>query len=165
MSVESTPGVSDEHAATAAHRVSRWLPGTTLGLSLAGLGVSAYLTVTHYTAGVTLACPESATINCEKVTSSPQSEVFGIPVALLGLVYFAFMVAINLPAAWDSRRREVHALRIAAIVAGVGFVFYLIYAELFVVDAICLWCSGIHALTLLLFVVISFGSAVRPEEL
>lgn len=170
MSVDSTPSARSEHdtsvgdTATMSVPVSRWLPITTLALSVAGLGASAYLTVTHYTTGISLACPEGTTINCEKVTTSPQSEFLGIPVAVLGLAYFAFMVAFNLPAAWGSRRREVHVLRVAATVVGVGFVFYLIYAELFVIDAICLWCSTVHALTLLLFVVISFGSATRPVE-
>jgi len=30
----------------------------------------------------------NSTFNCEKVTTSPQSEVFGIPVAILGLFFF-----------------------------------------------------------------------------
>jgi uncharacterized membrane protein len=33
----------------------------------------------------------------------------------------------------------------------VAVVFYLIYAELFLIGAICLWCTGVHALVLGLF--------------
>ena len=36
-------------------------------------------------------------------------------------------------------------------VVGVGFIFYLVYAELFVIHAICLWCSSVHLLTLVIF--------------
>lgn len=144
--------------------VAVWLPITTLALSVAGLAVSAYLTATHYSTSVTLACPESATINCEKVTSSAQSEVFGIPVAVLGLAFFVVMIGVNLPGAWRTRRREVHWLRLTSVVVGIGFVFYLVYAELFVIDAICLWCTAVHALTLLLFAVVAIGTATRPVE-
>jgi len=44
-------------------------------LCLVGLAVSAYLTVEHYSSSTTLACPESATINCVKVTTSSYSEL------------------------------------------------------------------------------------------
>ena len=46
--------------------------------------------------------PGSGAINCEKVTTSPQSYVFGIPVAMLGLVFFVPMLVLCLPAAWRS---------------------------------------------------------------
>ena len=48
-----------------------WFQWTTWGLSLAGLGVSVYLTIAHFNQSVTLACPATSTINCEKVTTSP----------------------------------------------------------------------------------------------
>ena len=41
--------------------------------ALLGLAASAYLTVEHYTASTLLACPENATINCAKVTTSKWS--------------------------------------------------------------------------------------------
>ena len=50
-----------------------WLQWTTWALSLAGLGVSIYLTIAHFNTSVTLACPATSTVNCEKVTTSPQS--------------------------------------------------------------------------------------------
>ena len=36
-------------------------------------------------------------------------------------------------------------------------VFYLVWAELFKIGAICLWCTVVHVLTLALFVVLLFG--------
>ncbi len=47
---------------------------------------------------------------------------------------------------------------------GVGFVAYLVYTELFTLDAICLWCTAVHVITLGLFAVIALGTAaVDPE--
>jgi uncharacterized membrane protein len=50
--------------------------------------------------------------------------------------------------------------RLAFATIGVGFVAYLVYAELFVLDAICLWCTGVHVLTVALFAVIAFANAL-----
>jgi uncharacterized membrane protein len=133
----------------------RWQPITSLVLSIAGLAVSIYLTLTHFSSAVTLSCPAGGgVINCEKVTSSPQSYVFGIPVAVLGLAYFIPMLVLCLPVAWRSLNRWIHLARLALSVAGVGMIIYLISAELFTIKAICLWCTSVHVITFLLFVLI-----------
>ena len=64
-------------------------------IALLGAGISAYLTAEHYNTTLTLACPESATINCAKVTTSPWSHIGAIPVALLGLIFFLAMVPLS----------------------------------------------------------------------
>jgi uncharacterized membrane protein len=142
----------------------RWLPATSVLLVLAGLAVATYLTVEHYTASKTLACPETGVINCQKVTTSAQSAVFGIPMALLGLLFFAALLPLCLPVAWRSGHRVVRWGRVVFALIGVGFVLYLIYAELFVLDAICLWCTAVHAITVALFAVIALGSASLDTE-
>jgi uncharacterized membrane protein len=129
-----------------------WLQLTTFALALAGLGVSIYLTIAHFTESALLGCSESGVVNCTKVTTSPQSYVFGIPVAVLGLAFYLFAVAIMSPWAWQAPRREIHLLRIASLVVGIGFVLYLIYAELFIIGSICLYCTSVHAITFVLFV-------------
>jgi uncharacterized membrane protein len=137
----------------------RWLAPASLALGLAGVAVATYLTVEHYTASKTLACPETAVLNCQKVTTSAQSVVLGVPVALLGLLFFIALVPLCLPAAWRSAHRAVRWGRVLFALIGVGFVVYLIYAELFVLDAICLWCTAVHVITLALFAVIALGTA------
>jgi uncharacterized membrane protein len=147
-----------------------WLQWTTWVLSIVGLGVSTYLTIVHYSTAVSLACPESGTINCEKVVTSPQSVVFGIPVAVLGLAFYVFLVAANSPWAWRSRRPTLpwsflasrpalYWARVASMVVGIVFVLYLIYTELFTIKAICLWCTSVHVITFFLFVLIVFSAA------
>ncbi len=137
-----------------------WLQIATFVLALAGLGVSIYLTIAHFTESTLAGCSESGLVNCTKVTTSPQSYVFGIPVAVLGLAFYVFAVAIMSPWAWRATRREIHLLRIASLVVGIGFVLYLIYAELFLIGSICLYCTSVHALTFLLFVLTMFAVAV-----
>ena len=141
---------------------TRWAPLTSTVLCLGGLGISTYLTVEHYSSSPTYACPESATINCLKVTTSSYSELLGIPVALLGLLFFLAMTPLCLPFAWRWDNPWVPRLRLAGITLGVAFVIYLVWAELFRIEAICLWCTGVHAVTLALFAVVVLDSALRP---
>jgi uncharacterized membrane protein len=141
----------------------RWQPLTTLLLSIYGLSASIYLTITHFQPKA-LACATSKTFNCEKVTQSPQSEILGIPVAMLGLAFFVPMLLLCLPAAWRSTNRWVHLARLALSVTGIGMIIYLISAELFVIKAICLWCSSVHVVTLILFMIIATASPIVLAE-
>jgi uncharacterized membrane protein len=136
-----------------------WMQLTTFILALGGLGVSIYLTIAHFTESALAGCSESGLVNCTKVTTSPQSYVFGIPVAVLGLAFFVFLVAIMSPWAWQARRREVHLLRVASMVVGIGMVIYLVYAEFIIIGSICLYCTSVHIITFLLFVLTAFGAA------
>jgi len=151
--------------ATAAEPATRtaplWLQLTTWSLSLLGLGVSTYLTITHYDTAVTLACSDKGIVNCGLVTTSPESMVFGIfPVAVLGLAFYVFMVVAASPWAWRSKYPQVAIVRLASVVVGIGFVLYLVYTELFTLDHICLWCTSVHVVTFLLFVLILISAAV-----
>jgi len=136
-----------------------WFQLTTWILSLAGLGASIYLTIAHFNTSVTLACPATSTINCEKVTTSQQSYAFGIPVAVLGLAFYVFLAVVNSPWAWRITWPPLRWARVGSMVVGIVFVLYLIYAELFSIGAICLWCTSVHVITFALFVLIMFGAA------
>jgi uncharacterized membrane protein len=91
--------------------------------------------------------------------------LFGIPVALLGLVYFVGMVPWQLPAAWRSADPRIKIGRLLYGGSGIAFVCYLVYAEAVIIKKICLWCTGVHAVTLVLFVVTVFATALSiPDD-
>ena len=132
-------------------------------ISLLGLGISIYLTVEHFTAGTTFACPETGAINCQKVTTSAWSHIGPVPVAVLGLVFFAGMTVLCSPPAW--RLPALLPLRVAGAVVGVLSALYLVWVELFRVDAICLWCTAVHVCTLALLAAVLWStSAVRARR-
>jgi uncharacterized membrane protein len=136
-----------------------WFRLTTLVLALGGLGVSIYLTIAHYNTTLTLACPATSHINCEKVTTSAQSVVFGIPVAVLGLAFYVFMVAATTPWAWRSQWPALRWARLGSVIVGMMFVLYLIYTEIFTLNfTICLWCTSVHVLTFALFGLVVFAA-------
>ena len=140
-----------------------WIPWTTLVLSIAGLAVASYLTYEHFTAGTTLACPNTGVVNCAKVTSES---------VLQGLRHSGRPSRPGLLRRHDSALTASDVayvvplagrLRLTAVVVGVVFVCYLIWAELFQIDAICLWCTVVHALTLVLFALVIIRQALDPD--
>jgi uncharacterized membrane protein len=127
-----------------------------------GLGAAIYLTVEHFSSSVTLACPENGAINCLKVTTSKWSYFAGIPVAVLGVVFFVAMGVLCLPPFWRERRLDY--VRLVAATVGVIGVIYLVWAELFRIEAICLWCTVVHVSTLVLFGAIAWAVSERSEQ-
>ncbi|HEX4398104.1 MAG TPA: vitamin K epoxide reductase family protein [Trebonia sp.] len=140
-----------------------WLQWTTLALALIGLGLSAYETYAHFNGSHLAGCPTggNGTFNCTAVITSSQSMVFGVfPVAVLGLAFYVVVTALMTPWAWRIQRREVGLLRLAAMVSGMGFVMYLIYAEVVQIQDICEYCTGVHIITFLLFCITVFSAAI-----
>lgn len=132
-------------------------------LALLGLADSIYLTVEHYTGSTSLICSDNGAVNCLKVTTSEWSHIGPIPVALFGLVFYVGMLALCSPWAWQVPALD--ALRLLGAVVGVLSVIYLVWIELFRVDAICLWCTAVHIVTVLLLgAVLWTYSAVRAGE-
>jgi len=113
--------------------------------SVLGLGVAGYLTYVHY-AGISPVCEIAH--GCEKVQTSEWSKLAGIPVAVLGLLGYAGILAATLV-------RGEAALTAAAGIAlvGAGFSGYLTYREVFTIDAICIWCVASAALMAALAVI------------
>jgi uncharacterized membrane protein len=135
--------------------VSRRIRITALVLSLLGLADSTYLTIAHFQTNLLQqTCSTSGVINCTKVTTSPQSVILHIPVAVLGLAFYVAMTVINLPGMWTTTDTRVAWVRFAMALSGIGFVLYLVYAELFLIKAICEYCTGVHIVTFALFVLI-----------
>jgi uncharacterized membrane protein len=133
-------------------------------LSVLGIADSTYLTIAHYTSSVTLACPATAFINCQKVTTSSYSTIHGIPLTLLGLAFFCSMFVLQLPISWSLDNAKLRLARLIFSIIGLLSVFYLVYVELFELDSICLYCTGVHILTFGLFVITVLGSATIGQN-
>jgi uncharacterized membrane protein len=140
-------------------RAITWSALISGSLCLIGIAVAGYLTYAHHTTPKVLACSDKGLVNCTKVTTSSYSRVFGVPVADMGLGYFLAMAALCSPPAWHSPNRLIRGLRVAAAGAGVGMVIWLVYVELFRLDALCLYCTVVHVVTVLLFITVALGTA------
>jgi len=100
-------------------------------IALLGTAITAYLLYVRQT-GAGLAC---TTGGCETVQNSPYAELFGMPVAALGLVGFlGVFAAAAAPGGWA--RLTQATLAISALL----FSAYLIYTQIVLIGAICEWC-------------------------
>jgi uncharacterized membrane protein len=124
-------------------------------IALIGLCITADLTYVHY-AGLHPLCLASG--GCEKVQSSHWSKLAGIPVATIGLVgYAAILALLFVPG-------EI-GLAGTALVALVGFGFsaYLTWVELARIHAVCQWCVA-SAILMTLLAVLSVVRLLTAEE-
>jgi uncharacterized membrane protein len=101
-------------------------------VALAGVVVAGYLTWVHFDE-TALVCVTGG--GCETVQQSAYAEIAGIPVALLGLVSYSVVVGL---VAWDTPSARLAAAMIALV--GLLFSLYLLALQLFVIDAVCVWC-------------------------
>lgn len=129
-------------------------------LVLAGVGVliSIYLTIVHYdSANVPLVCSANGLVNCERVLSSPFSVVPGtsIPISIPGLFWF-LVSGVLVFASWRlwPQQRSLRIGQLAWSLLGMLTVFYLVYAELVRLHNICAWCTALHAIILVMFLII-----------
>jgi uncharacterized membrane protein len=60
---------------------------------------------------------------------------------------------------WRSSSRSLRTGRVLWSLVGVGTALWLVYAELFKIDNICLYCTAVHVIALLLFATTAFATA------
>ena len=145
-----------------AQPVAAWVQAVTWVLSLVGLGISGYLTFTHFAGTQYLACSSTGVVNCGVVTTSAQSYFLGMPVAVLGLAHYVVVSVLTSPWAWRARAYWIHVTRVVLVAISMAFVLWLVAAELLIIDHICLWCTGVHVVTFALFAVMVY---VAPRQL
>jgi len=105
-------------------------------LALVGLAIAAYLLTARVIGEPPVCGPVKG---CETVAASEFATLFGVPVALFGVGYSVVLAAAC--AGWW-RRADRRALYLAygLGLAGIIAVAYLTYLEIFVIEAICVWC-------------------------
>jgi len=107
-------------------------------VALCGIGVAGYLTWAHFEHSQVICVAGGG---CETVQKSSYSEIVGIPVALLGLISYSTILAL---VAWDAPPARLGAAALALV--GVLFGAYLLVVQLFVIDAVCVWCVANDAI-------------------
>jgi uncharacterized membrane protein len=121
-------------------------PKVALFASLAGLAISIYLTVVHYST-IPLACPASGVVNCEQVLTSRYAVILdsGVPTSAAGIVWFAVSAVLAL------LRRRLAQLVWSSIGLATGL--FLVCVEIVQLGAVCIWCTAAHAMVLLIFLI------------
>lgn len=107
-----------------------------LALLLVGFADSLYLTIDHFR-GTSVIC--TLIEGCNVVLTSDYAVLFGVPLALLGALYYA---ALTLLVLLFLLKRNQRYLAVALWLVGFGFIFslWLLYLQAAVLDAFCQFC-------------------------
>jgi len=132
-------------------------------LALCGVLVSTYLLL--YKLGVigSMAC--GAANECERVQASRYSTFLGFPVAAYGVGGYLVLLGIALYGLSERRIAEPGPTRWLTALSALGVVFslYLLALELFVIHAICRWCS-VSGVLILAICAVSAGGLLRASR-
>lgn len=104
---------------------------------LSGIALSIASLHSHFATSATGYCDLNRLFNCDIVNRSKFSEIFGIPVALIGLIGYAMLLAITM-----KRNRALDIVRFCMSLGGLIFALYLAYIEEHVLRTWCLLCIG-----------------------
>ncbi len=135
-----------------------WDKARTLAVIVALLGifVAGYMAWAEVTGNETV-CVETETIDCAAVQQSVYAEIWGIPVAILGLVgYVAILAVLLLEDQIGFLAAYGRSLVVAMALFGVMFQTYLTYIEAGVLHKWCQWCVASYILITALFVLSAY---------
>jgi uncharacterized membrane protein len=102
-----------------------------------GIAVSSVSLDHHYRKSKTSYCDFGESFNCDIVNRSEYSSIAGVPVALIGILGYATLLAF---ATFYRAKAETPAILVLASVAGLGFALYLTYVEKFILSVWCILC-------------------------
>lgn len=131
----------------------------TIILCFIAIPVAGYLVYDHYNPG-TLICPTEGWIDCGEVTHGEYNNILGIPLAHLGLVgiVIIFLFAVIRIVHWDRDYTENFFIIVLVLsFLGALLTWYLTYLELFVIQAICIYCFLEFVLATMIFGVCLYG--------
>jgi len=137
-------------------------PGIILAvLDVVGLAIATYLSIVELQGYAPVCGPIKG---CEEVARSEYSRIGGIPVAVYGVVLS--ITLLTLAIAWW--RTDIYGLLLAHYalsLAGVLFEAYFLYLQVFVIGAVCVWCTT-YGLSLILRFVVALAVWLRqpPPE-
>lgn len=142
--------------------MDKWLYRLSIALVTLGLLVSVYMTIYKLTENNAM-CLGSG--DCSTVNASRYSEVYGIPVALIGVFgYSAILGSLLLEKRYAFFRQNGPLLVFGFSLAGFLFTVYLVYVEFYLLKALCPFCLTSQVAMTLQFIISLLRLARQPED-
>src|SRR5919107_2005164 len=138
--------------------------------SVLGAGASTAATYVHYhlirNPDYSSFCDINATITCKAAYLSRYGSIGGVPVAVGGIVFFAWVLLML----WGSRGKSriadsTPAYLFAGSTLGLAVVIYLAYASFFVLKEVCPLCVATYVAVIGLFIISGGASSVPMSSL
>ncbi len=112
----------------------------------------------HKLDGTPIICNIQSLSDCNIVASSSYSQLFGIPLAVYGVIFFAILfvlAALELLIFNRILRRAIQVIALFGVIAQIGFTLIQIYF----INALCVYCI---ASALIAFLILVFASIIEP---
>lgn len=122
-------------------------------LSIIGIVTSLYLVKNHYAPPTKGAlCDISESVSCSLVNTSIYSELFNIPVALLGALWFLILIIFS----WKALKKDgaLPTMMLGWSILGILFVIWFVIVEIFLLRSICPFCTLVHAIIIIIFILL-----------
>lgn len=107
-----------------------------VGLATFGIVIMGYLTHVHFKKTGSTLCDIAPGFSCEIVNKSIYSEIFGVPVSVIGLIYFVAVILLVVGRIRGAAKM-IELFTLGALV----FSLYLTGVELYVLATICVFCE------------------------
>lgn len=132
-----------------------------LTLTVTGFIDARYLTLVHYKKVILVCHQIPLFVDCGKVLQSSYSTLFGIPLAVFGLINYSILILIIFLGFISQKRFFQYWL---IIQTKIGFIasLYFIFLQIFVIKSLCLYCTISAVISTLLFfiIILNLKSAV-----
>ena len=142
--------------------MDKWLYRASVALVVLGLLVSIYMTIYKVTSNNAM-CLGSG--DCSTVNASSYSEVYGIPVAVFGVLGYA---AILMVLYFENRNRffKQNSTLMIFGMALTGFLFtlWLIYVEVVLLKALCPFCVTSQTVMTIIFIIAVMRLIRQPQS-
>lgn len=122
-------------------------------LAVLGIAVSSVSLDHHFRKSKTSFCDFGQSFNCDIVNRSEYSTVAGMPVALIGILGYAALLAF---ATFYRAKAETPLILAVGSLAGLGFALYLTYVEKFILATWCILCLSSLALIFIISILSLF---------
>ncbi len=130
-----------------------WLYIISILLVVIGIGISGYLSYVKLT-DVPMVCVAGSVFNCEVVQNSVYARLFNIPIAWLGLATYLVIGALLILQNRLAFLREYGVMiQFGIILFAFLFSVWLVYVQVFRLQALCMWCLSHEAIMTLLFII------------
>lgn len=143
--------------------MEKWLYRASIIIGLIGLAAAIYTTILKIP-GYEKMCIGNG--GCEVVNNSPYAEIYGIPVAVIGIGGYLSILAVLILEKKGGKffKKNAIMLNFGLILIGFLFTLYLIYLELFVIKAICPFCVTSQVSMTFLFIISVIRLVQQPLD-
>jgi uncharacterized membrane protein len=129
-------------------------------LAVSGILIMYYLTTLHFKVEDNAFCNLGEGLSCDIVNKSLYSEVLGIPMSVLGLGYFIFLLLVLV----FKYKEKVLNKTLLLSIAFFGPSLYLSYIEFFVIENICVFCELSKIIILTIIISLIFTQKKKPKK-